>query len=106
MLLRRFGIGLIALSFVAQPTTAQSFRLQPSLEISTGDAFGSGGVYRYRHLDGGGRIAVGLRVARPQSIGGFVEIAGDALDMGADYLLDCAPNPRGGCLEPYPAFVG
>ncbi len=106
MLLRRFAIGVIALSFVAKTAAAQSFRLQPSLELSMGDAFGSGGVYRYRHLDGGARIAVGLRVVRPQSVGGFVEIAGDALDLGAAYTTDCPPSPRGGCLRPYPAFFG
>ena len=51
---------LIAVSgaelLVARPAVAQSFRIQPSLELSTGDAFGSGGVYRDRHLDGGARL--------------------------------------------------
>jgi hypothetical protein len=106
MFLRRFAIGLIALSLVGQPVVAQSVRLQPSLELSTGDAFGSGGVYRDRHLDGGARLAVGLRVVRPQSFGMFVEVAGDALDVAADHLTNCPPSPRGGCLHWYPAFVG
>jgi hypothetical protein len=104
--LRRPIVVLAALAFVVSPLAAQSFRLQPSVELSIGDAFGSGGVYRDRHLEGGARLAVGLRAVRPQSFGMFVEAAGDALDVAADHLTDCPPSPRGGCLRWYPAFAG
>ncbi|HEY9228536.1 MAG TPA: hypothetical protein VIP11_17915 [Gemmatimonadaceae bacterium] len=94
-----------ALAFLSRSMGAQSLRVRPSVELSTGTALGGGGVFRDRDLYGA-RVAVGFRVLRPGSFAVFADLVGDAVGFETGHTADCRPSPRGGCLESYPTFAG
>ena len=99
-------VAVSCLSLLSGQLAAQSLRLERSVEFSTGNAYGSGGIYRGRDLDGGLRVSAGLRLLRADSMGAFIDVSAEALDMKSTKLSDCPPSPRGGCLRYYPRVVG
>lgn len=100
------GATIAGLLLKPVPAAAQGRAVAVALDATTGNAFGSGGELRDRHLDGGARVAASVRYVRPRQLGVFAELAGDALGQSGVHLLNCIPNSRGGCMASYPEFVG
>jgi len=107
MLKSAIRVAFAAASVVAMSSRqvhAQSLR-SLALDATLGGARGRGGEFYDRGIVGA-RIAMSMRGPQGAHIGPFVEVAMDWLSVGTASDAVCYLSPRGGCLQPYPAFAG
>jgi len=76
-----------------------------ALDATLGGARGSGGEFFDRGIVGA-RIALSMRGVKSARTVPFVEVAMDWLSVETGHNTVCYSSPRGGCLQPYPAFAG
>lgn len=97
---------LFAACLMLTPNLARGqSRTSIAFDATAGASDGRGGEYRYRVLLGGS-VAMSVSRSAPARVGFFGELSMDVFGFTQGDHLDCVPNPRGGCLEAFPALAG
>jgi len=95
-----------ALSVIAVPVRAGAqAQVAVGVDASVGGARGAGGEFFDRRF-AAARLAAHARVPLLRGVGFVAEVGYEWFGFVSGHKAICYPNPRGGCLPPFPAVGG